>query len=139
MIVLDTNVISALMRERPDTRVVGWLDAQPSESVWTTSVTVFEVRFGLLALPRGKRRGTLEAAFETMLTEDLGGRVLEFDAAAARSSAEIAGTLRGLGRPVEVRDVMIAGTVASRRGVLATGNGKHFVRTGVRVVDPWVT
>jgi toxin FitB len=84
MIVLDTNVLSALMRTEPESAVVRWLDQQPSDSIWITSITVFEARFGLAVLPSGRRRQALEAAFSRVLEDDLEGRVLEFDVAAAR-------------------------------------------------------
>ena len=94
MIALDTNVLSALMRRAPERAVVSWLDTQPAESVWTTSVTLFEVRFGLAILPEGEQRDALESAFQRMVAEDLGGRVLDFDGAAAAESARIAAGLR---------------------------------------------
>ena len=136
MIILDTNVVSALMQSRPDRRVVEWLDSQPSESIWTTSVTVFEVRFGLAVMPRGRKRNRLETLFEAMVDEDLDGRVLAFDDVAAAESAAIAASLRTLGRPAEIRDTMIAGIALARRAVLATRNTRHFVDAGVALVDP---
>ncbi len=137
MIVLDTNVLSALMRRAADPVVVDWLDAQPPESIWTTAITTFEVRFGLEILADGRRRKTLEAAFNEALDEDLAGRVLPFDAAAAAASAVIAGRQRGAGRPVEIRDVQIAGIVAARKAILATRNTRHFDGTGIALIDPW--
>ena len=137
MIVLDTNVLSALMQQAPEPRVVAWLDAQPTESIWTTSVTVFEIRFGLEAMAKGKRQRTLQEAFRLALTEDLSGRVLNFDVAAADEAAAISARLRSQGRPVEIRDVMIAGIIAARRGTLATRNTKHFQDTKIRLVNPW--
>lgn len=79
MIVLDTNILSALMRDEPEPAVVSWLDGLPSESVWTTSITVFEVRLGLEVLAAGRRRRQLEEAFEKALEDDFDGRVLPFD------------------------------------------------------------
>jgi hypothetical protein len=137
MMVLDTNVVSALMRAAPDRAVIAWLDGQPPESLWTTAITVFEVRFGIQALPAGKRRNALRGAFEDMLRSDLGGRVLDFDSPAAAASAEIAAKQRAAGRPVDVRDVQIAGIVAARRATLVTRNARHFEETGVGIVDPW--
>ena len=137
MIVLDTNVLSALMRERPERPVIEWLDRQPAESLWTTAITLFEVRFGIRSLPAGRRRNALRDAFEEMLATDLGRRVLEFDDSAAAAAGEIAARRRAEGRPVDMRDVQIAGTVAARRGTLATRNRRHFVGAGIDVVDPW--
>ena len=90
MIILDTNVISALMRAPPDEAVVGWLDRQPPESIWTTAITVFEIRLGIALLAAGRRRDRLEATFERSLAEDLEGRVLPFDGGAAHAAADIA-------------------------------------------------
>jgi predicted nucleic acid-binding protein len=137
VIVLDTNVISALMRVEPEAEVAEWLDAQPSESVWTTSITVFEVRVGLELLQPSRRRQRLEAAFERLLSEDLAGRALSFDLAAAQAAATVTARLRRAGRPVEIRDAQIAGITIARRATLATGNARHFRDLGVRLVDPW--
>ena len=137
MIILDTNVVSALMRRVPEPGVVSWLDAQPAESVWTTSITLFEVQFGLAILPEGERRDALVAAFGRMVAEDLAGRILDFDVASASSAARIAAELRAAGRPVDVRDLQIAGIVAARRATLATRNVRHFADAGIAVVDPW--
>jgi toxin FitB len=138
MIVLDTNVISALMRQEVDPVVVGWLDRQPPEEVWTTAITVFEVHFGLELLAPGRRRRRLEDAFTQALEEDFEGRVLPFEPSAARQAALIAARQRRSGRPVEIRDVQIAGVVATRRATLATRNTRHFAGLGIALVDPWV-
>ena len=137
MIVLDTNVLSALMRPDLNAPVVAWLDAQPAESVWTAAVCVFEVHHGLKRLPAGRRRAALEAAFDAMLAEDLAGRVLPLDAAAALEAGRLAAELEAMGRSVEMRDVLIAGTVRARHATLATRNARHFADAGIAVVDPW--
>ena len=136
MIVLDTNVLSALMRAEPDRPVVRWLDRLAAESIWTTSITVFEVRFGLAVLPAGERKAALEHAFDQVIDEDLRGRVLDFDARAATVTGEIAAKLRALGRPVDMRDAQIAGIIAARRATLDTRNVRHFVDAGIPVIDP---
>jgi predicted nucleic acid-binding protein len=137
VIVLDTNVVSALMRRDPDPIVVGWLDGLPAESVWTTSITVFEVRLGLELLAAGRRRRVLEEVFAKALEEDFENRVLSFDAAAAQVAGRIAAQQRRSGRPVEIRDVQIAGIAAARKATLATHNLRHFDRLGLKLVDPW--
>ena len=126
MILLDTNVLSAVMQRAPDTTVVAWLDDMPAESVWTTSITVFEIRFGLELLATGRRRRTLEEAFAKALEEELEGRVVPFDLAAAQSAGRIAAKQRRTGRSVEIRDVQIAAIAASRNATLATRNISHF-------------
>jgi hypothetical protein len=136
VIVLDTNVISALMHT--DTPIFGWLDRQPAQSVWTTSISVYEVRFGIEVLTKGRRRENLAAAFERLIVE-LDDRILAFDAPAAEAAAEIAGHQRKVGRPIEIRDVQIAGIVAARKATLATRNIRHFERIGLTLVDPWST
>ena len=137
MILLDTNVVSALMRREQDPAVVSWLDRQPAESIWTTSVTIFEVRMGLALLADGRRRRRLEEAFEEVLRSDLQDRVQPFDVAAATAAAGIAASQRRSGTPVEIRDVQIAGIAAARRATLATGNSRHFEGIGLTLVDPW--
>lgn len=137
MIVLDTNVLSALMRREPDPAVVAWLDEQPGESIWTTAITVFEVLFGLELLARGRRRRQLEVAFSVAMTEDFEGRILPFDHDAAREAATRAAARRAAGTPVDFRDIEIAGIVSARRATLATRNVRHFEGLGIAVVDPW--
>jgi toxin FitB len=136
MIILDTNVLGALMRAVPDAAVVAWLDRQPADSVWITSITLFEARFGLALLPSGRRRQTLEAAFARLLKEDLENRVLDFDSAAATEAASLAATRRKMGRPVDMRDTQIAGIALARRAALATRNVRHFLDLEISIVDP---
>lgn len=137
MLVLDTNVISELMKVKPDPAVVNWLDGQTPDSMWITSISVFEISFGLNSLPNGKRKRALQLAFENMLAEDLEHHVLDFDQAAAERAGEISAKLHSLGRVVEVRDVQIAGIVSVRHATLATRNLKHFRDTGIASVNPW--
>jgi toxin FitB len=137
MIILDTDVLSALMRRPPDPAVVAWLDEQPGESIWTTEITVFEIRFGLALLDPGLRRRRLEEAFARALTEDLGGRVIPFDQDAATEAAARAAERRTAGRPVDFRDLEIAGVVVARRATLATSNTRDFQGLGIPLVDPW--
>jgi predicted nucleic acid-binding protein len=137
VIVLDTNVLSALMRRDVDPVVVAWLDDQPAESIWTTAVTVFEIRFGLGILADGRRRRQLEEAFDRALEDDFEGRVLGFEQSAALEAASIAARRRQAGQPIEIRDAQIGGIVAARRATLATRNTRHFGDLGIAMVDPW--
>lgn len=137
MIILDTNVLSALMRTTPDAAVVDWLDRQPADSVWLSSITVFETRFGLALLPKGRRRTGLERAFESVLSDDLANRVLDFDAVAAAAAARLAAVRQKAGRAVDLRDTLIAGIALARRATIATRNTRHFEGLDVPVVDPW--
>lgn len=137
MIILDTNVLSALMQKDPAAAVVAWVDRQPAESVWITSITLFESRLGLALLPAGRRRRMLQEAFARLLEEDLENRVLDFDSAAATEAAALAAERRRTGRPVDMRDTQIAGIALARRATLATRNVRHFADLKVPVVDPW--
>ena len=137
MIVLDTNVLSALMRAEPDRAVVRWLNGLAAESMWTTSITLFEVQFGLNVLPDGERKTALQNAFHQAVYVDMQGRILDFDAPAAAAAGTIAARQRALGRPVDMRDAQIAGIIAARRATLATRNIRHFADAGVTTLDPW--
>lgn len=137
MIILDTNVLSALMHSTPQPEVVAWLDKQPPESVWITSITAFEARMGMQLLPAGRRRLALESALAQLLAEDLENRVLPFDDAAATEAAQVAARRQRAGRPVDFRDTQIAGIALARRAVVATRNVRHFEDLSVRVVNPW--
>lgn len=137
MIILDTNVLSALMRGRPDPTVVDWLDEQPAESVWTTAVTVLEVRMGLELLRASRRRTRLESAFDHLLENDLDGRVLAFDTAAANAAGIALAEAQRKDRSTDIRDAQIGGIALARRAAVATGNTRHFEPLGVTVVDPW--
>jgi predicted nucleic acid-binding protein len=138
MIILDTNVLSTLMRTVPEPAVVAWLDRQPAESVWITSITLFETRLGLALLPSGRRRQMLEAAFDRLLIEDLENRVLDFDSTAANEAAALAAARQKDGRPVDMRDTQIAGIALARRATLATRNVRHFANLKISIVDPWL-
>jgi hypothetical protein len=137
MIILDTNVVSALMLREPDLAVVAWLDGQEPESIWLTSITVFEIGYGLALLAPGRRRRALEEAFARMLTEDFDGRVMSFDEHSAGHAANLAAKRRLAGRPVDFRDVEIAGIAATRKAALATGDTRDFDGLGLELVDPW--
>jgi predicted nucleic acid-binding protein len=137
VIVLDTNVLSALMRTKADAVVVEWLDRQPADSIWVTSITVFEARFGLSLLPKGRRRSSLERAFDRVLTEDLASRVLNLDEMAASAAGQLAAERQRVGRVVDLRDTLIAGIAQARRATIATRNTRHFEGLEVPVVNPW--
>ena len=124
------------MQRAPSKQVVEWLNRQPATSIWTTAVTVFEIEYGLRRLPKGKRRTALVDAFQAVLTEDLGGRVLAFDAEAALAAGEISATLEADGQNVEIRDVQIAGIARARHAMVATRNIRHFEHS-CAVVNPW--
>jgi predicted nucleic acid-binding protein len=137
MIILDTNVVSEFMLPRPDSRVIEWLDRQPALSLWTTSVTIFEVRFGIEAAPAGRRRTALTTAFESWLNQIVQQRILPYDEQAARAAALLAAERKRTGRTGELRDTMIAGIVLASHATLATRNIKHFDDVAKSIVNPW--
>lgn len=137
MIILDTNVLSVLMRQRPEPSVLAWLDQQPRSSIWTTSVTVLEVRFGLQLMTPGKRRTLLMQAFDAVL-ELMGHRTAAFDVPAANAAADLMAARQRRGRPGDLRDTMIAGIVLARHATLATRNTAHFQDLSLPVINPWV-
>lgn len=136
MIILDTNVLSALMRQAPDRTVVSWLDRQSRTSVWTTSVTILEIRFGLQILAAGRRRTLLIGAFEEFLAR-IGQRVVTFDVSAAEQASDLMAARHKRGRPGDLRDTMIAGIVLAQHATLATRNTAHFEDAAIPLVDPW--
>ena len=136
MIVLDTNVVSTLMQVVPEARVVAWLNRQPRTSVWTTSVTVFEIRFGLQVMASGKRQTALLRSFESLL-DRIEHRVARFDGAAANHAADLMASRQNKGRPGDSRDTMIAGIVVARQAAIATRNVMHFSDISATVVNPW--
>ncbi len=137
MIILDTNVLSAMMPVPADQMLLRWLDSLPRASVWTTSINVFEVRFCLATMTAGKRQRALEGGFQRVLMEALQNRVLDFDAAAASEAALLAARRRRSGRPVGDRDTQIAGIALARRAAIATRDARDFEDVGVAILDPW--
>ena len=137
MIIVDTNVLSALARPEPEASVLQWLDHQPELSIWTTSITIMEIRYRLQSMPAGRRREQMTEEMEAVLKEEIGARYLFFDVTAAEQAAELMASRRQKGRPVELRDTMIAGIVLACNATLATRNTAHFADLSVRVVNPW--
>ncbi len=137
MIILDTNVLSELMRPTPFPRVVAWVAKQPARELFTTSITEAEIFYGIELLAKGKRREGLLAAAEAMFAEDLAGRVFGFEGDAARVFSKIAANRRALGRPISHADAQIAAIAQVRRAKLATRNVEDFQNSGLDVVDPW--
>lgn len=137
MILLDTNIVSELLRLRPAPAVVAWIESLPSTSVFTTAVAQSEILYGIAILPAGQRRTSLGEAVRGIFEEDLGGRVLPFDGAAAEHYATIASARRATGKPISQRDAQIAAIGRSRGARLATRNIRDFVDCGLELVDPW--
>jgi len=138
VIILDTNVISELMRPMPATQVVRWIDKQPAAGLFTTSISEAEISYGIELLPRGKRREGLLAAAEAMFIDDFAGRVLGFDSNAARAFAAIAARRRALGKPISHPGAQIAALTRLHGAALATRNVADFDGCDIPLIDPWV-
>ncbi|HZE27725.1 MAG TPA: type II toxin-antitoxin system VapC family toxin [Terriglobales bacterium] len=137
MIILDTNVLSELMRPKPSPRVVAWVAKQPATELFTTSITEAEIFYGIELLTKGKRREGLLAAAEAMFAEDLAGRIFGFESDAARVFSKIAAHRRVLGRPITHADAQIAAIAQVRGAKFATRNVADFDDCGLDLVDPW--
>ena len=137
MIILDTNVLSELMRKAPDETVIRWMDAQSGASLFTTTITQAEILYGVSILPDGRRKQGLIGAVDEMFDSDFRGRVLPFDGTAAVQYAAICTDRVRLGRPISQFDAQIAAIVRSRGSALATRNKPDFDDCGIKVIDPW--
>lgn len=137
MIILDTNIVSALMHNVPDPNVITWLDQQPRISIWTTAITVLEIQRGIRALPDGKKRSRLSEEFEKLLTDRLDGRIASFDHVAADKAATIVANREKTGKNYDLEDGMIAGIVLARHATIATRNTRHFDDLPITVLNPW--
>ena len=137
MIVLDTNVISELMRPEPASGVIAWVDAQPAGEVVMTAITAAEILHGVARLPEGKRKEALAAAAREMLEEDFADRVLAFDHDAAACCAEIVVQRGQIGRPIGLADAQIAAVARTRNAALATRNTRDFEGLDLELIDPW--
>jgi hypothetical protein len=137
VIVVDTNVLSEALLPVPSAVVLGWMQGQPLEAAFTTTITEGELLYGIALLPDGTRRNALETAVMRLLTERFAGRILPFDSSAAREFADIAAGRRRLGRPISEPDARIAAITRSRGAALATRNTKDFVDCGIELINPW--
>lgn len=137
MIVLDTNVISELMRPKPHPAVSTWVSAQTRDLLYTTSINRAEILYGIAAMPAGRRREGLRDLVEAMFAGDFAGRVLPFDARAAPLYAKIATERRQAGAPIEGFDALIAAAMLGAGGSIATRDVSGFEGCGLTVIDPW--
>lgn len=138
MIVVDTNVLSELSKERPDPAVSAWFLRQEPSSLTTTTVSLAEVLYGLEMLPHGKRRERLSELSRAIFETALSGRVLAFDDAAARHYARLLAAKRRRGAPMSPLDAQIAAIAASVGASVATRNVDDFKHCGVTIVNPWI-
>jgi predicted nucleic acid-binding protein len=138
VILIDTNVISELMRLEPARAVLDWFGEQESAMLFLSAVSEAELRTGVAILPGGKRRDGLIATIDTMIDQDFAGRVLPFDSAAAKAYAAIAASRRAAGRPMAEADCQIAGIARTLGAAVATRNVGDFEGCGIKVVNPWL-
>jgi predicted nucleic acid-binding protein len=137
MVVLDTNVISEVIKSDPSAEVTSWLALERPSNIFTTAITQAELLYGTELMPLGRRRSALEAAITRILTEVFADRILPFDSDAAEAYARIAASRRAMGRPIAEADAWIAAIALSRGAVLATRNARDFDHCGIKVLNPW--
>jgi|SRR5580704_3013673 predicted nucleic acid-binding protein len=137
MIILDTNVLSELMKSQPDPAVTEWVDAQPEPELFTTSITEAEIFLGVELLSIGKRRDVLLAAAERVFAVDFEGRILGFESESARAFSKISAHRRRLGKPISQADAQIAAIAQVRRAKVATRDIAGFRDCDVEILNPW--
>ncbi len=137
MIVLDTNVLSELMRAKPAPEVLVWIDAQPTSQLFISAITVAEILYGIARMADGKRKQSLLDTVTLMFDEDFAGRILSFDSDAAVHYAGLAADSEAKGKVVDMADGQIAAIAALHDARVATRNVRHFDYLGVPVINPW--
>ena len=137
MIIIDTNVVSELMRASPDPAVLAWFADHGADTLFLTAVSEAELRTGAAILPAGQRRDRLVGAIDAMIDQDFAGRILPFDSPAARCYAEIAAARRTAGKPIMDADCQIAAIARACGSVIATRNVKDFEGCGIDIINPW--
>lgn len=137
MIVLDTNVISELWKAAPDPRVLAWIDAQMVETLYLSAITVAELRFGLAAMPEGKRRAIYQDRLEREVLPVFTGRVLAFDLDASQAYADLMAQAKAAGKAIGRADGYIAATAAARGLMVATRDTSPFEAAGLNIINPW--
>jgi predicted nucleic acid-binding protein len=137
MFLIDTNVISELMRATPAPSVLSWFSTQDPSTLYLSAVTEAELRTGIAILPEGQRREALKAALDATISEDFEGRILPFDTDAAKAYAEIASIRRAAGRPIADADCQIAAIARAAGAIVVTRNLRDFEGCGVDLVNPW--
>ena len=137
MIIVDTNVVSELLRPTPEPRVEAWLAARDGLDIYLTAISEAELRYGVAIMEQDKRRDALTETIDRILRDDMAGRVLAFDSAAAEAYATVAASRRAAGRPIAQADCQIAAIARARGAKVATRNTGDFEGCGIDVIDPW--
>jgi predicted nucleic acid-binding protein len=136
---LDTNVLSEVMKSQPSAAVAAWMRRQPLRSLYTAALCQGEILAGIAVLPQGRRRAELETMATAIFTQDFEGRILPFGSEAAAPYAELFALRRQMGRPIEIADLIIAATARAHNAVVVTRDAGGFEGCGLTVIDPWQT
>lgn len=139
MTILDTNVLSEVVKPRPEGKVLQWLAAQPNADVYLTAITTAEILYGVFNLPAGKRQAALQQAVNLLIQHEFANRVLPFDQAASVSYAELVAQSDRAGRPMSAFDAQIAAIARVHGATIATRNMADFSGSGVRIINPWLS
>lgn len=137
MLLLDTNLVSELMRPQPEARILAWVAAQPLSEMAIATVTLMEIRFGIAVLPQGKRRTDLDTKFRQLLVQAFPNRILSFDETAADACAELRAARQRIGRPIAIEDGMIAAIARTHGAAVVTRDVGGFQDCGVHLINPW--
>lgn len=137
MIILDTNVISELMRPHPESRVINWIDQQDTATLFITAITLAEIHYGIQVLPRSQKRDYLENAFNKMISELFKNSILVFDESSSIFYGRMMSKRRALGQPLSILDGQIAAISRAKQMHLATRNIKYFQHCEINLIDPW--
>lgn len=137
MIILDTNVISAIMRPEPEDVVIEWLNRYDLEYLWLTSISIMEIQYGINLLPGGKKKDHLQDAFNLMLLKSFRKRIIEFEENAALATADIAAVNKRSGQNITIQDLQIAGIALAKGATIATRNVKDFNHSNIEIINPW--
>jgi predicted nucleic acid-binding protein len=137
MIIVDTNVVTETMKPAPAQAAVSWLNGEETSTLFLTTITIGEIRYGLRIMPQGKRRLQLEQGFERIVAEAFAGRILSFDEEAARHYGEVMGKRKEIGRPLSVQEGQIASIARANGCAIATRNIRDFVECGVEILNPF--
>lgn len=138
MILIDTNVVSEPWKPMPDARVLAWLDAQAIETLFLSTITIAELRFGITAMPEGKRRTVLHDRLEGEVLPLFSGRILSFDLEASKAYATLMAEARASGKAIGTADGYIAATALAHGFSVATRDVSPFDAAGLKVLNPWV-
>jgi len=137
MILIDTNVISETQRQEPNARVLDWIDAQALETLYLSKITVAELRSGIVLMPVGKRRASLDEKLEKRLLPMFANRVLSFDMDCTKAYAELLAKSRAAGLAVEPADALIAAVALANGLTVATRDTSPFEAAGLTIINPW--